>query len=88
MDDQVGIAADRRGEVAVGGAREARVAEVLRVVARLLERAQDERRERLTPAPRLLGVLRDELRRLARECRGLLRRQPLGHRAASAPRDR
>ena len=47
VDDEVGVAADRRGEVAVRGAREARVAEVPRVVARLLERAQHERRERL-----------------------------------------
>ena len=28
VDDEVGVAADRRGEVAVGGAREAGVAEV------------------------------------------------------------
>ena len=47
VDDQVGVAADRRGEVRVRRAREARVAEVARVVARLLERAQHERRERL-----------------------------------------
>ena len=55
------------------------MAEILRVVARLLQRSQDERRERLAPTPRLLGVLRDELRRLARERRRLLRRQPLRH---------
>ena len=47
VDDEVGVAADRRGEVAVRRAREAGVAEVPWVVARLLERAQDERRERL-----------------------------------------
>src|SRR5207244_11454515 len=37
--DEVRVAADRRGEVAVCGAREPRVAEVARVVARLLQRA-------------------------------------------------
>ena len=53
--DQVGVAPDRRGEVAVARAREARVAEVARVVARLLEGAQDERRERLPPPPGRVG---------------------------------
>ena len=52
VDDEVGVAPDRRGEMAVGGAREPRVAEVRRVVARLLERAQDQRRKRLPPTPR------------------------------------
>src|SRR5204863_8539518 len=42
---EVGVAPDRRREVAIGATREARVAEVLRVVARLLQRPQDELRE-------------------------------------------
>ena len=50
VHDEVRVAADRRGEVAVRRAREAGVAEVARVVARLLERAQHERRERLPAA--------------------------------------
>ena len=58
VHDEVGVAADRRGEVAVRRAREARVAEVARVVAGLLERAQDERRERLAAAAGLRGVRR------------------------------
>ena len=45
--NDVGVAADGRGEVAVGPAGEARVTEVARVVAGLLERAQDKRREGL-----------------------------------------
>src|SRR5581483_5215470 len=50
VDDEVRVAADRRGEVAVGAAREAGVAEVPRVVARVLERAQGERRGGLAAA--------------------------------------
>ena len=69
VDDEVRVAADRRGEVAVRGAREPGVAEVPRVVARLLQRAQDERRERLSAAARLLDVLGDAARDLARELR-------------------
>ena len=64
VDDEVGVAADRRGEMAVGRAREPRVAEVARVVARLLERAQDEGRERLSPPPRLRDVLGNRVARL------------------------
>ena len=63
MDDEVRVAADRRGEVRVRAAREPGVAEVARVVARLLERAQHERGERLLPAPRLLAVARRRPRR-------------------------
>ena len=44
--DQVGVAADRRGEVAVARRAQAGVADVLGRVVRLLERAQHERRER------------------------------------------
>ena len=66
MDDEVGIAADRRSEVRVRRAREARVAEVARVVVRLLQRAQDERGKRLRPALGLAHVLGDALARLPR----------------------
>ena len=78
MDDEVGVAADRRGEVAVRRAREAGVAEVARVVAGLLERAQDERRERLAAAPRL----RRRTRRRASRSRRRARR-PTAARAVS-----
>ncbi len=64
MDDQVGVAADRAREVAVRGAGEPGVAEVARVVAGLLQRLEDEHRERVSPAPRLLHVLRNPLARL------------------------
>ena len=40
VDDEVGVAADRRGEVAIGGKGEAEVAEVLRGVVGLGHRAQ------------------------------------------------
>ena len=56
------------------------MAEVARVVARLLERAQHESRERLPPAPRLLDVLGDPRRDLSGELRRLLRCQPVGRR--------
>ena len=76
MDDEVGIAADRGGEVAVGGARESGMTEVARVVARLLERAEHERREGLPPAARPRDVAR----------RSCLTRRPRArrHRAARA----
>src|SRR5438876_7387608 len=75
MDDEVGVAADRRGEMAVGGARETGVAEVARVVAGLLQRPEYERREGLPPPPRLPGELGDELTRLRRKRRGVGRRE-------------
>ncbi len=80
MADEVGVAADRRREVAVRAAREARVAEVPRVVARLLQRAQDERRERLPASPRLLGELADPRADPRREPGRLGRREVLRHR--------
>ena len=80
MDDEVGVAPDRRGEVAVGAARQAGVAEVARVVARLLERAQDERGKRLLPAPGLRRRSRvTALADARRQARGLGRREVLGH---------
>src|SRR4051812_1459514 len=50
MGDEVGITPDRRGEVRVGAGVQPRVALVLRRVARLLERAQHERRQPQAPA--------------------------------------
>ena len=88
VHDEIGIAADRRGEVRVRRAREAGVPEVPRVVARLLERPQDERRERLAAAARLFGVLADAPRDLARRARRLLRCQCAPAPAASARRGR
>ena len=78
VDDEVGVAPDRRGEVRVRGAGEARVAEVARVVVRLLQRAQDERGERLLPTLGLAHVLGDALARLRGEA-GRVRR---GHAVA------
>src|SRR5207244_6733840 len=57
--DQIWVAADRRGEVAVGAARKARVAEVLGMVARLLERPEHELRKRVATAGCALDILRD-----------------------------
>ena len=81
VDDEVGVAADRAREVAVRRAREARVAEVPRVVARLLQRPEDERRERLPPPPRLrrrTSLTRSA--RLGRDARRVGGREPLGRR--------
>ena len=41
MDDQVGIAADRRGEMGVAGQGEAEMADILRIVLRLGLTAED-----------------------------------------------
>jgi hypothetical protein len=54
------------------------VAEVPRVVARLLERAQDERGERLLAAAALARVRHDALADLARQAGGLARAQVVG----------
>src|SRR5918995_2938294 len=82
VDDQVGIAPDRRREVSVRRAGEARVTEVARVVSRLLQRPEDERREGLGAATRPPDVIRDALARLRGELRGETRRQalPVGRR--------
>ena len=47
MDDQIGVAPDRRGEVQVVGRGEPEVADVHHVVGRLLERAEQLERQRL-----------------------------------------
>ncbi len=62
--DDVGVAADGRGEVAVGGRVQAGVAEVLGRVVGLLERAQHERAERLAPVAGAAHVLLDAPRDL------------------------
>src|SRR5581483_7046070 len=79
VHDEIRVASDRRREVAVRGACEAGMAEVLRVVARLLERPQDERWERLPSAPRLLDIRGDELRGLAGRDGGELWRELFRH---------
>src|SRR4029453_3614156 len=80
VDDQVGVATNRAGEVAVRGAGEARVAEVSRVVASLLLGAQDERRERLRSAAGAADVLGNAVARLRREARRPRRRELLERR--------
>src|SRR5918995_155538 len=77
VDDQVGIAPDRRREVSVRGAGEARVAEVAPVVPRLLQRPQHEGRKGLGAAARALDVLGDALARLRGELCGQPRSQTL-----------
>ncbi len=54
--NEVRVAANRRGEVAVSGAAEARVAQVPRRVVRLLERAQEEGGPRPAAVPAALGL--------------------------------
>src|SRR5919204_4270668 len=78
--DEIRLAADRRGEVAVRGARETRVAEVPRVIPRLLERLQDERREGVSPPPRPGDVIRDPLARNACDRGRIHRPKPLRNR--------
>ena len=41
MDDQIGIAADRRGEVGIAGRCQTEVADVFRLIDRLFHRAQE-----------------------------------------------
>src|SRR5262249_58431091 len=75
VDDEVGIAADRRGEVTVGRARKPGVAEVGGVVASLLERAQHESGERRPSPAGLLDVLGHTARDRAGQLGGDLRRE-------------
>ena len=74
MADQVGIAPDRRGEVAVARRAQSGVADVARRVVRLLERAQHQRREggAAVPAPAHLAVhqMRDLRHQVGRLLRG------------------
>ena len=74
--DHVRVAADRRGEVAVARAAEPRVAEVLRRVVGLLERAQHEHAEARAPAGSR-ATMRDAS---ADQVGGLLGRHVLRHR--------
>ena len=78
VHDQVGVAADGRGEVAVGAAREPGVAEVLGVVARPLERAQHEGGKGLAAAAARLHVLGHPLRDRGGERGRVARAQPVG----------
>ncbi len=80
VHDEIGVAADRRGEVAVRRAGEAGVAQVLRVVARPLQGPQDERRKGEATAPRLRDVLRDPFGDRAGERSGILGRELLRRR--------
>src|SRR5918996_1207061 len=78
MADEVGVAADRRGEVAVGPTREPGVTEVARVVARLLERAEDERRKSIAASLRAHHVIRHADADLRGETGGVRRREVVG----------
>src|SRR5919106_5973083 len=57
MADEVGVAADRGGEVAVGPTGQPGGTEVARGVARLLERAEDERRKSIAASLRARHVI-------------------------------
>ena len=78
--DQVRVAADRRGEVAVARRAQPGVADVLRGVVRLLERAQDERGQRGAPVAAAADLLVDEAGDLGDEVGALLRRHRLRQR--------
>ena len=78
--DEVRVAADRRGEMAVARRAQPGVAEVARRVVGLLERAQDERAERAPAASAGAHVAFDELRDLADEAPRLRRGEVLGDR--------
>ena len=88
VDDEVGVAPDRRGEVAVRRAREPRVAEVARVVARPLRA----RAARAAGTPRGRGRTARRTRRPAARSRRRARRRPAARSrpapAASARRGR
>ena len=73
MRDQVRVATDRRGEVAVGGAGEPGVAEVAVAVDGGLERAEHKRCIRGVAVPAALGLAADQAARLRRQL-GRLRR--------------
>ena len=80
VDDEVGVAADRAREVAVRGAGEAGVTEIARVVTRLLQAAEDERRKGLPAAAGALDIVGDALARLGDDLRS-----QRGARARPAP---
>ena len=70
MHHDVGIAADRRGEVHVGRRRERGVAAVDRVVARELERAQEQRAEGLARRRAARAARLEQLRLARHRARG------------------
>ena len=76
VGDDVRVAPDRRGEVAIAGARQAGVADVPRRVVGLLQRAQHQHADGSPPA-RLAG---DDARDLGDGVGGLLRGHLLGQR--------
>ena len=67
VDQQVGVAPDRRGEVGVGLVGEAEVADVVRAVHRLLQRAQHHRLQQLG-----VGAVLDLLEQLGEVARARL----------------
>src|SRR5436190_4551915 len=80
VTEDVGVAPDRRGEVAVVLKAEPRMAEVLRRVLRLLERPQDQRGQRPTAMADPADVLVDEARDLPHRVGRLLGRKQLRQR--------
>ena len=88
MADEVGVAADRRGEVAVGARVQAGVAEVDRRVVGLLERAQDQRAQREPALPPLRARGAARRRRSRPAARSPAWRTCSPARAVSAPRAR
>src|ERR1019366_5076083 len=75
MTDQVWVAANRRGEMAVARRLQASVAKVARVVVGLLERSQDEARQCPAPVPPGGDPPFHQLRGLTHDLRCLLRGQ-------------
>src|SRR6185437_15789182 len=82
---QVGVAANRRGEVAVAGRVKAGVTEILRRVASLLERAQDKRGERYPAGSGTAHVGIHAAGDLADQVRSLGGEQGIGHRRRGDP---
>src|SRR6266511_3960618 len=80
VDDQIRVAPDRRREMAIGAAGEPRVAEILGVVAGLLERAEHERGEGLAAPARAECVVHNALARLRGDRCGRRRSEEIGGR--------
>ena len=78
--DQVRVAADRRGEVAVARRAQPGVPDVLRGVVGLLERAQDQRGQRGAPVAAAVDLLVDEVGDVGDEIGALLGRHRLRQR--------
>ena len=80
MDDQVRVAADRRGEMGVGGAAEPGVAAVSLAVGGLFEGTKHERCIRLAAVPAPRGLACRQAARLRRDLARLARREALAQR--------